>query len=141
MHPRIEARIVTTMLDPMIRDLAKGRNYGALSFHLRNDLIGTHVMWVDADDEHLLINTEVRRPKYKAIQADKHVTVTVWSLDNPYTYAEVRGEVTGEVRGPQARAHIDALSEKYNGTPYQPPIQSERVILQITPIRQRTQGM
>ena len=36
--------------------------------------------------------------------------------DNPYGYAEVRGNVTGEVRGPEARAHIDALSQRYSGT-------------------------
>jgi len=129
------------MLDPAIRDLAKGRNFGSISFHLSNDAIGTHVMWVDADDEHVLINTEVHRAKYKAMTANPSVTVTIWSSENAYSYAEVRGKVTGEIRGPQARANIDALSEKYNGTPYQPQIQSERVILQITPTRQRSQGL
>ena len=129
------------MLDPVIRDLARGKNFGSISFHLPNGLIGTHVMWVDADDEHVLINTEVHRTKYKAIQANPNVTVTIWSSENIYSYAEVRGTVTGEVRGPEARAGIDALSRKYTGGDYQPAIQSERVILQITPIRQRAQGL
>jgi PPOX class probable F420-dependent enzyme len=129
------------MLDPVIRDLARGRNYGSISFHLPNDAIATHLMWVDADDEHVFINTEVHRLKYKAMQANPNVTLTIWSSDNPYSYAEVRGTVTGEVRGPQARSNIDDLSQKYNGTPYQPQIQSERVILQITPARQRKQGL
>lgn len=129
------------MLDPVIRDFAKGRNFGSISFHLPNGAIGTHLMWVDADDEHVLINTEVHRTKYKAMQADPNVTVTIWSSENSYVYAEVRGTVTGEVRGPQARASIDDLSQKYNGTPYQPEIKSERVILQITPTRQRSQGL
>jgi PPOX class probable F420-dependent enzyme len=129
------------MLDPKIRDLAKGRNFGSISFHLPNGSIGTHVMWVDSDGEHLLINTEVHRAKYKAVTANPNVTVTVWSTDKPYSYAEVRGTVTGEVRGPEARQHIDELSEKYNGTPYKPEIQSERVILQITPGRQRANNL
>ncbi len=97
------------MLDPVIRDLARGKNFGSISFHLPNDAIATHVMWVDADDEHVLINTEVHRWKYKAMQADKNVTVTIWSSENPYAYAEVRGTVTGEIRGPEARDGIDAL--------------------------------
>jgi len=126
------------MLDPVIRDLAHGKNFGSISFHLDNDVIGTHVMWVDADDEHVLINTEVHRAKYKAIAADPNVTVTIWSSDNPYAYAEVRGKVTGEVRGPEARAQIETLSQRYTGGPYQGEIKSERVILQITPVRQRT---
>jgi general stress protein 26 len=129
------------MLDPVIRDLAKGKNFGSISFHLANGSIATHVMWVDADDEHVLINTEVHRAKYKAIEANANVTVAIWSAENTYAYGEVRGTVTGEVRGPDARAHIDALSQRYTGTDYQGEIQSERVILQITPARQRTMGL
>lgn len=128
------------MLDPVIRDLARGKNFGSISFHLPNGSISTHVMWVDADDDHVLINTEVHRAKYKAIQANPNVTVTIWSSENPYAYAEVRGKVTNEVRGPEARESIDALSRKYTGGDYSPEIQSERVILQITPDRQRSQG-
>ena len=52
----------------------------------------------------------------------------------------IRGTVTGEVRGPEALASINALSHKYSGTDYPGEIQSERVILQITPDRQRSQG-
>ena len=129
------------MLDPKIRDLAQGKNFGSISFHLGGDLIATHVMWVDADDEHVLINTEVHRAKYKAISANPEVTVAIWNTDNPYAYAEVRGTVAGEVRGPQARAHIDALSQKYTGHEYEGEITSERVILQVTPRRQRTSGL
>ena len=125
------------MLDPVIRDFARDKNFGSISFHLPDGAIGTHVMWVDADDEHVLINTEVHRLKYKAVTSDPNVTVTIWGSD-PYQYAEVRGKVTGEVRGPEARAHIDAMSQKYTSGPYSSPIQSERVILQISPVRTRT---
>lgn len=125
------------MLDAAVRELATAKNFAALSFHLPNGSIGTHVMWVDATDGYLLINTEVHRAKYRAITADPNVTVVIWDLQNPYVYAEVRGRVLSEVRGPEARAHIDALAQRYNGTDYQADIVSERVILQITPDRQR----
>ena len=55
------------MLDPVIRDLAHRQQLRPISFHLPNGTIGTHVMWVDADDEHLLINTEVHRAKYTSM--------------------------------------------------------------------------
>lgn len=126
-------------LEPGIRDLAnEGANFAVLSVHLAGEAIASHVMWVDADDEHLLINTEVHRAKYRAVQKNPDVTVTVIDASNPYAYAEVRGRVTGEVRGPEARAHIDALSRRYLGADYGSPVKSERVILQITPERQRT---
>jgi PPOX class probable F420-dependent enzyme len=129
------------MLDPVIRDLARGKNFGALSFHFPNGSIGTHLMWVDADDDHVSINTEVHRAKYKAIQADPNVTITIISSENTYAYAEVRGKVTSEVRGPEARAGIDALARKYTGSDYAPEITSERVILQITPDHQRKNNL
>ena len=130
------------MLDPAIRDLAHtGQNFATIAFHLPNGQIGSHVMWVDADDEHILINTEVHRAKYQAISADPSVTVTVWNKDNAYQYGEVRGRVVGEVRGPEARANIDALSVRYTGHEYSGTIQSERVILKIAPERQRSNGL
>lgn len=121
-------------LDPSIRDLARGANFAALTVHLRSGQAMTNVMWVDADDDHVLINTETHRAKFKAVQRDPRVTVVVMNRDNPYSYAEVRGRVVGTVHGPEARAHIDALSQKYTGGDYDPAaIQSERVILQIAP--------
>ena len=128
------------MIDPTVKELAQGKNFGTLSTLLPNGWPMTHVMWVDADDEHLLINTEVHRQKFKNVERDPRVTVTIWTGDNAYHFAEVRGTVVHTVRGPEARAHIDALSEKYMGRPYATAIQSERVILKIAPARQIVRG-
>ena len=129
------------MLDPSIKTfITDTKNFGSISFHLSNGDIGTHVMWVDADDEHVLINTEVHRAKFKAVEADPRVTVTVWEADRPYMYVEVRGEVVETVRGQDARDHIDALAQRYQGTDYKGQIESERVILKIRPDRQRVRG-
>ena len=124
------------MLEPAIRDLARDKNFAALSVRMPNGQIGTHVMWVDADDEHVIINTEIHRAKFKGMQTDPNVTVTIWKLDDPYNYAEVRGVVSETVGGQAARDHIDALSQKYKGVPYTKEIKSERVIVKITPERQ-----
>lgn len=130
------------MLDPAIRDLAStGNNFAIISYHRPNGQIGSHVMWVDADDEHVLINTEVHRDKFTSIEADPRVTVTIWKHDNPYAYAEVRGVVEETVRGPEARSHIDTVSERYTGKPYASQVESERVILKIRPERQRHRGL
>ena len=124
------------MLEPAIKDLARNKNFAALSVRMPNGQIGTHVMWVDADDDHVIINTEIHRAKFKGMQADPNVTVTIWKLDDPYSYAEVRGVVSDTIGGQEARDHIDVLSQKYNGTPYTNEIKSERVIVKITPQRQ-----
>jgi PPOX class probable F420-dependent enzyme len=130
------------MLEPAIRDLAgSGKNFATIAVQLPNGQIASHVMWVDADDDQLLVNTEIHRAKYKAIQQHPEVTVTIWDAANPYRYAEVRGKVAGEVRGDAARTHIDTLSQRYLGHDYAAPIHSERVVLRITPVRQRTSGL
>jgi PPOX class probable F420-dependent enzyme len=128
-------------LEPVIRELARAANFGVLSFHLPSGQLAGHVMWVDATDDQLLINTEVHRAKYKAMQQNPNVSVTIWDRENPYRYAEVRGRVIGEVRGDEARSHIDDVSRKYLGHEYQAPIQSERVIVRIDPVRQITRGV
>ena len=121
-------------LDPAVRDLALGANFAALSVILRSGRPMTHVMWVDADDEHVLLNTEVHRAKFRAVTRDPRVTVTIWDRDDPYTYAEVRGRVAETVQGSAARAHIDRLSQKYRGRDYdEARITSERVVLRIEP--------
>ena len=127
------------MLDPSVKELAQGKNFAVITVHLPSGAAATQVMWVDADDDHIIMNTEVHRAKFKALEADPRVTVTVWDQANPYHYAEVRGRVAGVERGPEARAMIDRLSQKYLGTDYQRPIESERVTIRIAPERQRTQ--
>ena len=125
------------MLEKKVKKLAKGANYATITTLLDDGAPATHVMWVDADDESIVMNTETHRAKYRNLKRDPRVTVAIWDKDNPYDYVEVRGEVTEMVAGPEARKHIDDLSEKYTGGPYATPIQSERVILKIRPNRQR----
>jgi PPOX class probable F420-dependent enzyme len=125
-------------VEPQIRDLAREANFAAFTVLLRSGQPMTHVMWVDADDDHVLINTEVHRAKYEAVRRDPRVTVTIWKRDDPYRFAEVRGRVVETVTGPEAREHIDALSRKYRNRDYDAAnIGSERVILRIAPDRQR----
>lgn len=122
------------MLDDEIRTLAQGRNFAAFSTHLPSGRIQTHVLWIDCDGEHLLVNTEVGLRKFKNVQADPQVTVTIWDAANPYFFAEVRGHVGEVVTGADARTHIDALAQKYTGAGYSDElIRSERVVLKIVP--------
>ena len=124
------------MIEDGVRELAQGKNFAALTTLLPSGQPQTHVMWVDCDDEHILINTEVHRRKFKNVVADPRVTVAVWNAENPYSFAEVRGRVVETVTGDAALASINALANKYTGADYAPEIQSERVILKIAPDRQ-----
>lgn len=121
------------MIDETVKSLAKGKNFAAFTSLFSDGRPQTQMMWVDADDEHILINTEIHRAKFKNTQRDSRVTVTIVDAANPYHYAEVRGRVTGTVHGQAALDHINEVSRKYTGAAYANPIQSERVILTISP--------
>ena len=128
------------MLDAKAKDMAQGKNFAAFTTLLPDGQPMTHVMWVDADDDHVLINTETGRQKYRNVERNPRVTVTVIDAANPYRYAEIRGRVAEAVVGDEARRHIDRLAEKYTGGPYRNPIGTERVLLRIAPERVRFNG-
>ena len=124
-------------LHPATVGLAQGSNYAAITTVLPSGKLQTHPVWVGTDGERLVVNTETHRQKYKNIERDPNVTLMIRHEENPYRYAEVRGEVVETVRGQEARDHIDELSQKYHGQDYNPDdIVSERVMLWIVPNRQ-----
>jgi PPOX class probable F420-dependent enzyme len=124
------------MLEDRVVELAQGDNLAAVTTLLPDGTPMTQPLWVDTDGEHVLLNTEVHRQKFRNIQRDPRVTVTIVDPASPYLYVEVRGKVIDTVTGPEARAHIDQLANKYTGGDYTNPVQSERVILKIAPNRQ-----
>ena len=126
------------MINDDIRELAQGPNHAAFTTVLPSGQLSTQIMWVDSDDEHILINTEVHSQKFENVLHDPRVAVAIWDADRPSRYAEIRGNVVETLRGPEARAHIDKLAQKYAGRSYRDEaIKSERVILVIAPERQR----
>lgn len=119
-------------LDPELKAFATAQNFAALTTLGPDGQPSTHMMWVSADDEHLLINTEVHRQKFKNLSRDPRVTITVVDAATPYRYIEARGHVVGTIGGEEARANIDELAQRYTGGNYDAAaIQSERVIVQV----------
>ncbi len=115
--------------------MATAKNFAMLTTLRPDGHPATQVMWVDADDECILINTEKHRRKYRNVRNDPRVTVTLWQLENPYEYIEIRGVVEEFIEGEVARQHIDKLAQRYFGRPYDATqIESERVILRIRPL-------
>ena len=116
-------------LDPDLKDLAQGKNFAALTTLMPDGHPQTQIMWVSADDEHVIINTQLDRQKYRNVLADPRVTVTVFDADNPYRYVEARGRVARTQDGAAAAASIDELSRKYTGGDYGMGPTDRRVIL------------
>ncbi len=116
-------------LDPDLKDLAQAKNFAALTTLMPDGHPQTQIMWVGADDEHVIINTQLDRQKYRNVLADPRVTVTVFDADNPYRYVEARGRVARTQDGAAAAASIDELSRKFTGGDYGMGPTDSRVIL------------
>ena len=90
--------------------------------------------WAGTDGEHILINTVDTHQKTRNVARDPRVAIGIADPAAPSRSWAVRGSVvTATTDG--AREHIDELSQKYTGRPYQGDIGSERVILRIAPDR------
>ena len=124
-------------LHPVTEELASGKNFAAVTTLLPSGMFQTQILWVGVRDGSVVLNTETHRQRYKNLERDPRITVLIRDENDPYRYAEVRGEVTRMTTGPEAREHIGELSRKYTGSDYPPgAVKSERVILWVTPRRQ-----
>jgi NAD(P)-dependent dehydrogenase (short-subunit alcohol dehydrogenase family) len=90
-------------LPPVVRDLASSSGPAILTTLMPDGHPQTHVIWVDHDGDHLLVNTEIHRRKYRNMLADPRVTLTLIDEADLHHYAEVRGRVVSFVRGQDDR--------------------------------------
>ncbi len=99
----------------------------------------TTPVWCKLDGNDILINSAPGRRKDKNIRANPKVTVMAINPENPYSYLEVRGEVTAFIENDEAL--IDELAKLYTGQDkYYGGLQPEesrepRVTYRITPKR------
>jgi PPOX class probable F420-dependent enzyme len=127
-------------LHPRTIELARGRNFAAMSTAMADGSIQTQYVWVDTDGRRLIVNTEVHRAKYRNVERDPRVTLAVLDSADPYRFVEVRGRVVEEVRGDAARRNIDELSRKYWDVDYPNETTSERIVLFVEAERQIVYG-
>jgi general stress protein 26 len=69
-------------LHPMVFELARAQNFAALTTLLPGGHPQTQVMWVDADGDNLLVNTEVHPQKFRNLERDPRVTLMIWDKED-----------------------------------------------------------
>jgi PPOX class probable F420-dependent enzyme len=113
--------------------LAKGKNLATVVTVMPDGQPQAQLTWIDADGEHLLVNTEPRRQRSRNLARDPRITVLIHSSDDPWDWSEVRGHVAATVTGAEARQHINDLAHKYLGVDdYPNPVGPEgRIIFKV----------
>lgn len=120
-------------LTPADVALLTGPNYATVVTLNPDGTPHATVTWIDAADGHVLMNTAEGRRKARNLRRDPRAAVLVQA--DPYRWISITGTVVGAETGPEAEAHIDALSRRYDGRPWTPVEGQVRVRFRIRPDR------
>jgi len=117
-------------------ELLRARNFAHVGTIRRDGSPHVTVMWVDADDSHVLVNTAVGRAKDRHVRRDPRVSVTVHQEGDGYRWVGIDGTIVEMVTGEEADRHIDFLNRKYHdGKPWSYVSGQQRVMYRIRPDR------
>ena len=116
-------------------DLLTGPNYATFVTMNDDGLPHATIIWIDATDGHVLVNTAKGRVKDRNVRQDPRVAVLVVREGDAYDWISVSGTVVDIEEGDRAERHIDELSHRYDGHGYSFTEGQVREILKIRPDR------
>ena len=98
-------------------------------------------VWFGWDGTLITFSQTKTRQKYKNLQKDGRIALSIVDPVNPYRYLEVRGKVVEFVEDPD-KAFIDSMANKYLGQEKYPCSQpgDERIVVVVEPERALTMG-
>jgi PPOX class probable F420-dependent enzyme len=76
-------------------------------------------VWVDHDGVNVVINTVQGHQKERNLARNANVALCVIDPTQAGRYIQIRGRVIDTIAGAEGLAHIEKLSQKYSGRPYQ----------------------
>ena len=115
------------------RALIDAPNYAFLATVDEDGAPQVSPVWIDRDDDTILVNTGTGRVKDRNMRRDPRVALSIATEGNAYDKVDIRGHVVDIVEGEEADRHIDKLAKKYTGEDRYPDRRDgeERVIFRI----------
>lgn len=91
-------------------------------------------VWFDWDGSQVKFSQTKTRQKYKNLQRDSRISLSIVDPENPYRYLELRGQVSKVEEDPE-NEFINAMAKKYLDKDIYPFHQpgDERVVLYVEP--------
>ncbi len=112
-------------------EIIEGKNFAYLATSMADGSPHVAPVWIDRNEDTLLINTVPGRLKQKNVSRDPRVTISITQEKNRYRHLFIRGKVIQQTKE-GALDHINRLSRKYLGKDY-PWEDKNRIILRIKP--------
>jgi PPOX class probable F420-dependent enzyme len=116
-------------------ELLTGPNYATFVTMHDDGLPHSTIIWIDAADGHVVVNTAKGRVKDRNVRRDPRVSVLVIREGDAYDWISVSGTVVDIEEGERAERHIDELSNRYDGHGYSFTEGQVREIVTIRPDR------
>ncbi|WP_218577279.1 PPOX class F420-dependent oxidoreductase [Phytohabitans rumicis] len=113
-------------------DLLKRPTFAHLATTRPDGAPQTNVMWFDWDGERIRMTHTKTRQKFRNLQRDPRVALSIADPDDPYRYIEVRG-VLETIEDDDAQASFYQSLQRRYGKSYPIPDAAVRVILTIRP--------
>jgi PPOX class probable F420-dependent enzyme len=114
-------------------DLLERPLYGHVGTRRPDGSIQVNPMWFLFDGEHLRLTHTTTRQKYRNIEFDPHVSLSVNDPEAPYRYLEVRGTVVEIEKDPNGE-FFQTLARRYSlDRQGPPPDAADRVVLVVAP--------
>ena len=124
-------------LTAQARRLLTGANFGHLATVMEDGSPHSSPIWVDAEDNHVVVNTRRGRVKERNMRRDPRVALSLVNHEDPYEEVHIRGRVVEMVEGDEAAEHIHSLQRKYRGTDrYPDPTNRGKVWIEPTAIHE-----
>lgn len=115
-------------------ELLRGANFAHFATIGPDGAPRSTVLWVDTDGRNVVVNRTTARAQVRDLKRDPRVSVSVHAQEDPYHALTVQGPVV-EITETGAGEHIDFLSRKYTGQPFNFRAGEVRLIIRIAPTR------
>lgn len=122
-------------LSPRDLEFLVGQNFATFVTINEDGSPHASIVWVDAADGRVLVNTARDRVKDRNVRANPRVALTVLDGGDAYDWISITGTVLDIEIGERAERHIDELSWRYDGHGYSYKPGQVREILTIRPDR------
>jgi PPOX class probable F420-dependent enzyme len=131
----------STVIPEQYRDLLESTALAHVATIGPNGEPQVNPVWFGWDGERLRFSQTTGRQKYRNVQRDARIALSIVDPANPYRYLEVRGRVVAIEPDPEL-AFINAMAKKYMGVdtyPWANP-NDTRVVIVVEPERTTQMG-
>jgi PPOX class probable F420-dependent enzyme len=111
------------------RHLLEKPLYGHLGTIRPDDTVQVNPMWFEFDGEHVRFTHTTKRQKYRNLQHNPAMALSIVDPDNPVRYIEVAGRLVETLPDPEGAFYVRLQNRYGDPSTTPPPDKADRVVL------------